>query len=87
MPRPVQVFDGDGEYLGDFADWHVAHRWAHQRAVEPGTPLPVTVEDRAGRYGRQLWPNRCDLLTWLEPVRVPGTCMGYRTPGPGPPGG
>jgi len=62
MRRPVQVFDGDGQYLGDFAGWDVAHRWAHQRAAEPGASLPVSVEDRAGRYSRQLWPNRCDLL-------------------------
>jgi hypothetical protein len=72
--RPFLAYDGDGHFLGDFAEWLPAHRWAHQRAAEPGTRLPVEIEDRGRTYAEQVWPEHCQALhstprSWSPPVR------------------
>lgn len=68
--RPFLAFDGDGHFLGDFAEWLPAHRWAHQRAAEPGTRLPVEIEDRGRTYTEQVWPEHCQALHCTPPVVV-----------------
>lgn len=69
--RPFRVYDGDGVYLGDFAGWLPAHQWAHERAAEPGTYLPVEIEDRSRMYVEQVWPEHCQVLHSTPPVVVP----------------
>ena len=69
--RPFLAYDGDGHFLGDFAEWLPAHRWAHQRAAEPGTRLPVELEDRGRTYVEQVWPEHCQALHPTPPVVVP----------------
>jgi hypothetical protein len=64
VTRPVLVFDGDGTLVATFADATAAHAWAHSRAAEPATRLPVQVEDRAGRTTRTVEPGHCRLLVW-----------------------
>lgn len=71
--RPYRIYDGDGALVGDFAAWLPAHRWAHQRAAEPGTRLPVEVEDRSRLYLEQVWTDHCQTLHAAEPVIIP-TC-------------
>lgn len=71
--RPFLVFDGDGHFLGDFAEWLPAHRWAHQRAAEPATRLPVEIEDRGRTYAEQVWPDHCQTLHSTPPV-VAASC-------------
>jgi hypothetical protein len=71
--RPFRVYDGDGAFVGDFAGWLAAHQWAHQRAAEPGTRLPVEIEDRSRLHTEQVWPDRCQTLHAAEPVTIP-TC-------------
>lgn len=68
--RPFLAFDGDGHFLGDFAEWLPAHRWAHQRAAEPGTRLPVEIEDRGRTYAEQVWPEHCQAWHSTPPVVV-----------------
>jgi hypothetical protein len=69
--RPFRVYDGDGAFVGDFAEWLAAHQWAHERAAEPGTRLPVEIEDRSRLYAEQVWPDRCQTLHAAEPVAIP----------------
>ena len=71
--RPYRAYDGDGAFVGDFAAWLPAHRWAHQRAAEPGTRLPVEIEDRSRLHVEQVWPDCCQTLHAGEPAIVP-TC-------------
>jgi len=71
--RPYRIYDGDGAFVGDFAAWLPAHRWAHQRAGEPGARLPVEIEDRARLYVEQVWPDRCQTLHFASPAVIP-TC-------------
>lgn len=71
--RPYRAYDGDGAFVGDFAAWLPAHRWAHQRAAEPGTLLPVEIEDRNRLHVEQVWPDRCQTLHAGEPAIV-STC-------------
>lgn len=69
--RPFLAYGGDGHFLGDFAEWLPAHRWAHQRAAEPGTRLPVEIEDRGRTYAEQVWPEHYQALHSTPPVVVP----------------
>jgi hypothetical protein len=69
--RAFRAYDGDGTFLGDFAAWPLAHEWAHQRAAEPLTPLPVEIEDRSRVHVEQVWPDRCQVLHHQPPVVVP----------------
>ncbi len=71
--RPYRIYDGDGTFVGDFAAWLPAHRWAHQRATEPGTRLPVEIEDPSRLYVEQVWPDHCQTLHAAEPAIIP-TC-------------
>jgi hypothetical protein len=71
--RPYRAYDGDGAFVGDFSAWLPAHRWAHQRAAEPGTLLPVEVEDRSRLHVEQVWPDRCQTLHAGEPAVI-ATC-------------
>jgi hypothetical protein len=66
--RPVLVFDGDGSLVATFTDATAAHAWAHSRAAESATRLPVQVEDRAGRTTRTVEPGRCRLAVWQVAV-------------------
>ena len=71
--RPYRTYDGDGAFVGDFPAWLPAHRWAHERAAEPGTRLPVEIEDRSRLHVEQVWPDRCQTLHACEPAVIP-TC-------------
>ena len=71
--RPYRAYDGDGAFVGDFAAWLPAHRWAHERAAEPGTRLPVEIEDRSRLHVEQVWPDRCQTLHASEPAVI-ATC-------------
>ena len=71
--RPYRAYDGDGAFVGDFAAWSPAHRWAHQRAAGPGTRLPVEIEDRSRLHVEQVWPDRCQTLHAGEPAII-ATC-------------
>ena len=71
--RPYRAYDGDGAFVGDFAAWLPAHRWAHERAAEPGTRLPVEIEDRSRLHIEQVWPDRCQTLHAAEPAVI-ATC-------------
>ena len=68
--RPYRIYDGDGVLVGDFAAWLPAHRWAHQRAAEPGARLPVEIQDRTHLYVEQVWPDRCQTLHFAEPATI-----------------
>ena len=68
--RPVHAYDGDSAYLGSFPAPSSAHEWAHQRAAEPRTVLPVEVDDRAAGWTHQVWPDHCQLLLWPPPIPV-----------------
>lgn len=68
--RPYRIYDGDGALVGDFAAWLPAHRWAHQRAAEPGTRLPVEIEDRSRLYLEQVWTDHCQTLHAAEPAII-----------------
>lgn len=68
--RPYRIYDGDGVFVGDFSAWLPAHRWAHQRAAEPGTRLPVEIEDRSRLHVEQVWPDRCQTLHASEPAVI-----------------
>lgn len=69
--RPYRIYDGDGVFVGDFSAWLPAHRWAHERAAEPGTWLPVEVEDRSRLYIEQVWSDHCQTLHAAEPAVIP----------------
>jgi len=69
--RAFRAYDGDGTFLGDFAAWLPAHEWAHQRAAEPLTRLPVEIEDRSRIQFEQVWPDRCQVLLHQQPVVAP----------------
>ncbi len=71
--RRYQVYDGDGELVGTFLEWEAAHSWAHLRAVESGTLLPVQIEDRADRRTWTIEGDRCRLTVWRRRVEY-GYC-------------
>jgi hypothetical protein len=79
--RPVLVFDGDGTLIATFADASAAHAWAHSRAAEPATRLPVQVDDCAGRTTRTVEPGRCRLHLW----QVAAGQVACATPAPATP--
>jgi hypothetical protein len=63
-------YDGDGHYLGSFGVPAAAHAWAHERANEAATPLPVEIDDRAAGWTHQVWPDHCQLLVWPPPIPI-----------------
>jgi hypothetical protein len=65
---PIHAYDGHGAYLRAFPSPQAAHQWAHQHAAQPGTVLPVEVDDRAAGWTHQVWPEHCQLLLWLPPI-------------------
>jgi hypothetical protein len=67
---PIHAYDGHGAYLGAFPTPQAAHEWAHRHAAEPGTVLPIEVDDRAAGWTHQVWPEHCQLLLWLPPLPV-----------------
>ncbi|WP_322780261.1 hypothetical protein [Frankia sp. Cas4] len=66
-PHELLVVDGDGELVATFptAAWTAAHGWAHLRATEPLTQLPVRIEDLAARRTWTITPQRCELTVWM----------------------
>ncbi|WP_018504248.1 hypothetical protein [Parafrankia discariae] len=62
MSRPFHVYDYEGEHLGSFATWDLAHEWAHLQAMLNGVPTPLQVEDRATTGRRRVWADRCEPL-------------------------
>ncbi|WP_128422992.1 hypothetical protein [Frankia sp. EI5c] len=66
--RRFQVFDGDGQFVGMFASWDVAHAWGHRRAAEPLTRLPIRIEDQLDRRTWTVGPGQCRLTVWRRPA-------------------
>ncbi|MCK9932747.1 hypothetical protein MXD62_37370 [Frankia sp. Mgl5] len=62
MSRPFHVYDYEGEHLGSFATWDLAHEWAHLQAMLNGVPTPLQVEDRSTTGRRRVWADRCEPL-------------------------
>jgi hypothetical protein len=62
---PHHVFDAGHVLIGTFSDTEEAHQFAHDASCEPGTRLPVEVEDRSARTSRLVWPDRCQSIRWL----------------------
>jgi len=60
------VVDGDGAVVGSFdrSRLEEAHLWAHVRAVEPLTVLPIRIEDLRLRLTWTVEPGACGLTTW-----------------------
>ncbi len=68
MTRRFLVFDGDGELVATFRTWEEAHAWAHQRATEPRTSLPVQLEDRLARRTWTMDDGGCRMTVWRRQV-------------------
>jgi hypothetical protein len=64
--RPYHVYDHDGEHLGSFADWDVAHEWAHLQALLGGVMTPLELEDRDSRVSRRMTATYCEFLVWAR---------------------
>jgi hypothetical protein len=58
--RPYHVYDYEGEHLGSFADWDMAHEWAHLQVAMNGIPAPLDVEDRRHHTRRRIWADHCE---------------------------
>lgn len=71
--RRFQVYDGDGELVATFPEWERAHTWAHLRAAEKETRLPVQIEDRSERRTWTIDVDRCRLTVWRRRVEY-GYC-------------
>ncbi|WP_261553942.1 hypothetical protein [Frankia tisae] len=71
--RRFQVYDGDGELVATFREWEAAHSWAHRRATEAGTRIPVQVEDRVERRTWTIEADQCRLTVWRRHVEY-GYC-------------
>ncbi|WP_322769839.1 hypothetical protein [Frankia sp. Cr1] len=52
--RRFVVWDAQGRPLGAFAEFEVAHEWAHLRVLQEWTPLPLTIDDRPAKISRRL---------------------------------
>ena len=75
---PFHAYDGDGGYLGSFFAPFAAHEWTHRHAEEPGTRLPVEIDDRAAGWTHQVWPGHCQLLLWSRPICIDTTAQHRR---------
>ena len=53
------MYDSDGVLLGEFGDRGAAHCWARHRAAQPGTRLPLAVQDRDGADTVAVWSPAC----------------------------
>jgi hypothetical protein len=78
--RPYILFNGIGEYLGSFADWESAHKWAHELVDLGDSTLPIEIEDRAQRVTRRITPHSCDLVAWTVFTKIQGCVVSESAP-------
>ncbi|CAO5167201.1 hypothetical protein FAIPA1_20004 [Frankia sp. AiPs1] len=62
------VVDGDRSVVASYerSQWAEAHLWAHARADEPLTRLPVYLEDLRLRATWRIDDRGCEFLTWVR---------------------
>jgi hypothetical protein len=72
------VVDGDGTVVGSFdrSRLEETHRWAHARVQEPGTVLPVRIEDLRLRLTWTVDRRSCRMTTWAVLPEESGVRLG-----------